>query len=110
MDSEGVKYQIKGRRLTGESQSTQLSAIRELDKHHFDYLVAVYYHEDFMLKAAYKIPYSVVKNKASFQPYVSADRMVIPTKIRNEEGVEDLTEAMQSALSKMGNYDPPVTR
>src|SRR5664280_1734250 len=42
-DKNGVKYEIKARRVTPENPSRQLSAIRNLDGKHFDFLVAVVY-------------------------------------------------------------------
>ena len=100
-DSSGVKYQIKGRRLTRENKSTQLSAIRESNRPPFTYLIAVLYDEDFSVKAAYKIPYSVVKKKANYQEYINGYRMMVPNNILNEEGVEDLTGVIRLAFSEM---------
>ena len=110
IDSEYKKYQIKGRRLTKESKSTQLSAIRGLCDQRFDYLIAVFYDEDFTVKAAYKIPHLVVEKKANFQDYVKAHRLVVSDNFLDEEGVEDLTEVMRSTLSNMEEYGTPVTR
>ena len=45
-DVDGVRYQIKGRWLTAENSSTQLSTIRNLDKEPFDLLAAVMYSQD----------------------------------------------------------------
>src|SRR5208282_6218709 len=36
-DSEGTRFQIKGRRVTRENASRQLSAIRDLDLKQFDF-------------------------------------------------------------------------
>ena len=40
-DAAGTRFQIKGRWVTPDSNSRQLSAIRNLDKKDFDYLIAV---------------------------------------------------------------------
>lgn len=39
IDTEGVKFQIKSRRITPKNPSTQLSAIRNLESQDFDYLI-----------------------------------------------------------------------
>src|ERR1044071_7661406 len=39
--SDGTRYQIKGRRITRYNNSRQLSAIRDLDGGHFDFLAVV---------------------------------------------------------------------
>ena len=40
-DDQGVRYQIKARRLTTHNRSRQLSAIRKLESGPFDYLAGV---------------------------------------------------------------------
>src|SRR5437870_1288193 len=47
IDAAGKQYQIKGRRLTPQNSSTQLSAIRNLPARPFDVLAAVMYRADF---------------------------------------------------------------
>jgi len=42
----GVRYQIKGRRLTPENHSQQLGAIRDIEQQPFDVLLAVFFNED----------------------------------------------------------------
>jgi hypothetical protein len=45
IDTEGVRYQIKGRRITRFNNSRQLSAIRDMAGCHFDYLAGVVFTE-----------------------------------------------------------------
>src|SRR5262245_42017256 len=47
VDEAGRRYQVKGRRLTPQNQSTQLSALRNLEDVPFDLLAAVVYNPDF---------------------------------------------------------------
>ena len=63
-ESDGKKYEIKGRRITKRNPSTQLSVIRDLDSCHFDYLVGVLFDGNFGVTHAYCIPYDVVKDAA----------------------------------------------
>ena len=58
--SDGTRYQIKSRRLTPENDSTQLGVVRHLDARGFDYLLALYFDEDFILASAYRIPHEAV--------------------------------------------------
>ena len=48
----GKKYEIKARRFSPGSRPTHLSAIRGLEKKHFDFLVAVVFKEDFTVSRA----------------------------------------------------------
>lgn len=52
LDANGRRYQIKGRRLTRQNKSTELSAIRNLPDHPFDFLIAVIYRQDFTVDYA----------------------------------------------------------
>ena len=55
-----MKYQIyKG--------SIPLSALRNLPKRPFDFLVAVIYESDFSIRHALRIPYEVVVEQSTFQ-------------------------------------------
>jgi len=60
-DSEGTRYQIKGRRITKHNKSRQLSVIRSLDEKPFDYLIAVIFDEAFNVIEMWKIPYDFVR-------------------------------------------------
>jgi hypothetical protein len=46
-DPHGQKIEVKCRRLTRHNQSWQLSAIRNLESAHFDFLAGVLFNEDF---------------------------------------------------------------
>ena len=63
---DGIRYQIKGRRITRHNQSRQLSAIRDLKGRHFDFLAGVVFTEDYRVRRAALIPYAVVDRRAKF--------------------------------------------
>lgn len=65
--SDGLKYEIKARRVTPENPSRQLSAIRDLDGKHFDFLIAVVYDKKFEVILALKISHAVVVAKSTWQ-------------------------------------------
>lgn len=60
IDPDGRRYQIKGRRLTGANASTQLSVVRNLADGGFDYLLALYFDEDFALTRAFRVSHAAV--------------------------------------------------
>jgi len=60
----GIKYQIKGRRITKHNKSRQLGVIRNLDDRLFDFLIAAIFDEFFALAEIWKIPHSTIKRYA----------------------------------------------
>lgn len=64
-DLQGLHYQIKGRRVTPNNRSTQLSVIRKLDGYHFDFLIGVVFDANWQVKYAAKIPYKTVVSLAA---------------------------------------------
>jgi len=71
-DPEGVKYQIKARRVTLDNKSRQLSAIRKLEAADFDQLVGVLFDADFNVMAAYQMPHSVMVEHAKYRSHTNA--------------------------------------
>ena len=59
VSADGVRYQIKGRRITQFNSSRQLSAIRDLGGGHFDFLAGVLFDEDYSIMRAAIIPHAV---------------------------------------------------
>ena len=66
VDASGKRYQIKSRRVTARNRSTQLGVLRDLDTAQFDYLLAIYFSEDFEVTGAYLIEHSAVSQHALF--------------------------------------------
>jgi hypothetical protein len=64
IDSSGIRYQIKGRRITRKSKSRQLGAIRDLAGAHFEFLASVLFTEEYAVLRAAIIPCSVVNKYA----------------------------------------------
>jgi hypothetical protein len=100
-DGRGVRYEIKGRRVTKENGSRQLSFIRGLDKDHFDFLVAVLFDESFLVIKACIIPRSTVQKLAKYVEHVNGWRLILADSVWNEVGVQDLTAPLQTILSKL---------
>lgn len=94
-DSQGLRYQIKGRRVTPDNPSTQLGVIRNLDGRDFDFLVAVVFDRDWTVLRAAKIPHGVVGTLASFRPHVNGHVMHLRPTILDVQGVEDISAVLR---------------
>lgn len=66
MCGEGKRWQVKGRRLTPENSNTGLSVIRNLSEQGFDYVLAIYFDEDFSVRAAYRVDHAAVVIHAGY--------------------------------------------
>src|SRR5437879_5224176 len=65
-DQSGRRYEIKGRRLTYENKSRQMSFIRGLDLAHFDLLAGVLFDENFAVHRGCVIPRESVMQMARY--------------------------------------------
>ena len=95
VDPQGRKVEVKCRRLTQFNNSRQLSAIRNLEKAHFDFLAGVLFKEDFSVMKAALIPYDVVKEHAVFVKHTNGWKFVLGDSIWALPGVEDITERLK---------------
>jgi hypothetical protein len=75
IDSEGIKIQVKGRRITPENKSRQFGAIRNLEAKDFDQLAAVIFNENYEIIDALLIPHEVVGEYAKYRNHVNAHIM-----------------------------------
>jgi hypothetical protein len=91
VDAFGMKFQIKGRRITSHNQSRQLSAIRNLESHDFDYLIAVLFNEQMKVLQVVKIPHEIIEKYARFSNHVHAHLLILRQNILNDPMVEDIT-------------------
>jgi len=91
IDAKGVKFQIKGRRLTSRNQSRQLSSIRNLERCDFDYLIAVLFNENVEVQQVVKIPHEIIGKYARYSKHVHAHVLVLQQNILNDPMVIDIT-------------------
>jgi hypothetical protein len=84
--------QIKGRRITPDNRSRQLSAIRKYDEKDFDELAAVIYDENFDVIDAVVIPHEVVGEYASFRKHVNAHILILKGPILSDRRVKCIKE------------------
>ena len=93
----GVRLQVKTRWLPAEHDSRQLSAIRNLEKMGFDYIVAVLLDKDFGVAEAYQIPHAVVKRLATKARHTNSYRLVLTPKVCRDPDCRDITEEIRAA-------------
>lgn len=94
-DSQGLRYQIKGRRVTRDNRSTQLGVIRNLESANFDFLVGVIFGEDWRILHAAKIPHRTVSTLAMFRTHQNGHIMHLRPSVLDVPGVEDISDALR---------------
>jgi len=90
ISKNGLRVQIKGRRITPENKSRQLSAIRKYDEKDFDELAAVIFNEHFEVIDAVLIPHEVVGEYASYREHVNAHILILKGPILNDPRVKSI--------------------
>ena len=101
IDSDGVRYQIKGRRMTGPGGNVQLSVIRNLGDKGFDFLIAVVFNMDYTIRFAAKIPHATVSEIAAYRQHVNGHVPVIRENVFERKGVIDITTMLATPTSKV---------
>jgi hypothetical protein len=91
---DGIKYQIKGRRVSATAKSIQLSALRNLTKRPFDFLVAVIYESDFSIRHALRIPYEVVLEQSTYQSHTNSHLFFVRPSLLTDTRVEDISHLL----------------
>jgi hypothetical protein len=99
LSADGVRYQVKSRRLTPRNRSRQLSAIHGLDlpAGPFDLLVGILFTADFVVLRAALVPVAVVRQLAVRNDYVNAWRLMLRDSVWAMPGVEDVTDRIRDA-------------
>jgi hypothetical protein len=90
VDVNGIRYQVKSRRLTPENSSRQLSFIRNLDAHEFDFLVIVLFDEILAMLGMWKLPHSLVTSYARWSPHVNGHILRADDRVLADPEVERL--------------------
>lgn len=94
IDSKGLKYEIKGRRITPTNKSTQLSAIRNLKEKHFDYLIGVIFDKDYNILYAAQIPHKVVVEYSSYRVHTNSYVFHLRKSILADKRMKDITKKL----------------
>jgi hypothetical protein len=98
IDPEGKKYQIKGRRITSRNKSRQLSAIREIEDGHFDYILAVFFDAEFGIHFAYRFTASACKTHAKFISRTNSYKLFANESIIQDCETKDYTDLFRKTL------------
>jgi hypothetical protein len=103
VDADGLRYQVKGRRITRWNPSRQLSAIRGLGASGdpFDLLLGILFDGEFRVWRAAVVPLSVVKLRAKRQEHVNAWRLMLTEPVWALPGVTDVTERVRAAAEML---------
>ena len=99
--SKGLRYQIKGRRLTPTNPSRQMSFIRRLPDRQFDFLAGILFHNGFNIKRAALVPHSTVEARARYSKHANAWLFELKDEIWNEPGVVDVTDRLVLTAAQM---------
>lgn len=93
-DADGIRYQIKGRRLTSRNNSTQLSALRNLAQRPFDILAAVAYAQDLSVLYGALVPIEVVAELSRFSAHSNSHVFMFRRNVLEDVRVTDITAAL----------------
>ncbi len=99
ISAEGVRYQVKTRRLTAENGSRQLGFMRGFGQTEdpFDYLVGILFGPDFTVRRAALVPVAVVRANFARVDYVNGWRFILRDAIWSSSGVDDVTDQIRAA-------------
>jgi len=86
--SNGLRYQIKGRRLHSSNSSRQLGVIRNLSQRKFDFLIALLFDKNFSILEAYKIPHKLISKHARYSKHVNGHILTLKREILTAKSVE----------------------
>ena len=98
IDDEGVRYQIKGRRVHRRNKSRQLSAIRDLQG--FDILAGILFGDDYRIMRAALIPAAVVSENSKYHEHTNSHIFHLRDAIWNFPGVEDVTAHLRHVVAR----------
>lgn len=94
IDADGMKVQIKARRVTPDNPSRQLSALRNYEAADFDYLIAIIFDETYNVLDGYKIPHEVIRDYARHSNHVNAHIITLKGIILSDLRVIDIKEQL----------------
>lgn len=96
-DRQGVRYQIKARRLTRYNSSCQLSAIRNLEKKPFDHLAGLLVDEKFQVIRAALVLVKIVRARSVHVSHTNSWKFLLRDDVWAQKGVRDVTEKLRAA-------------
>ena len=76
-EKTGLRYQIKGRRLTKHNSSKQLGVIRNLDQSLFDYLIAVIFNNYCEPVEIWQIPREIIPKYSKYSEHQNGHILLV---------------------------------
>jgi len=95
-DEQGLKYEIKGRRLTPENPSRELSAIRGIEMAHFHFLAGVLFNENLTIMKACIVPHEVVSRYSTHVAHTNSRKFMLRDEVWSFPGVKDVTSELKA--------------
>lgn len=100
-NKDGLKFEIKARRITTSNGSRQLSALRELHGNHFDYLVGILFNRNFTVLRGAMIPWEVVVKYAVYRTHTNESSLHLRDQIWEESDVTDITDVLKQTETRL---------
>ncbi|MBI1272951.1 MAG: hypothetical protein GC131_02560 [Alphaproteobacteria bacterium] len=98
IDAQGMRYQIKARRITTYSKSRQMSAIRDLGGAPFDFLAGLLFDESYEVTRAAIIPRVVVVECSKYVDHTHSHRFLLRDNIWDDVRVRDVTKELRAVV------------
>lgn len=96
-DKEGVRYQIKGRRLTKANGSRQLSFLRRLPERKFDFLAAVLFDHAYRVQRAIILPHDSLEARSRYSAHGNGWLFRLEDSCWSMPLARDVTKELQAA-------------
>ncbi|GLQ25590.1 hypothetical protein [Sulfitobacter pacificus] len=95
-DGQGIRYQIKSRRLTEHNSSRQLSALRNLKDRPFDFLAGVLFSSDYRVFRAAIVPHHLVLQNTRISAHTNSRLFHLRDVVWDWPEVRDVTETLRA--------------
>lgn len=100
-DKDGLRYQIKSRRLTSRNGSRQLSFLRRLPEKKFDYLAAVLFDARYQVKRAIILPHEGLETRCRYSKHANGWLLRLEDSCWEMAGARDVTDEIKSVATAM---------
>lgn len=100
-DKDGVRYQIKSRRLTKANGSRQLSFLRRLPEKKFDVLAAVLFDSRYRVQRAILLPHEGLEPRCRYSAHANGWLFRLEDSCWAMPGARDVTEEVRTAAEAM---------
>lgn len=89
-DSEGLRYQVKYKRLINTGDTRQLNAVKGMEQRKFDFLIGVLFNADMSIHRAAMLPFDIVMHKTDHTKIIT-----LSNKLWDMDGVIDISEKLK---------------